>query len=78
MKANSMEATCVEMTTRWRFIRSATMPPTGAIRNTGNWLANPTPPSRREDPVSRYTSQDCATVCIHVPVREINCPEKNN
>ena len=31
-----MDATCVPMTTRCRLYRSATMPPRGAARNTGN------------------------------------------
>src|SRR5439155_14221934 len=26
----------------------------------------------------RYTSQDCATLCIHVPIREMSCPLKNS
>src|SRR5882757_3991027 len=54
------------------------MPPTGDIRKTGIWLAKPTVPSSNADPVSRYTSHDCATVCIHVPINEISCPAKKS
>ena len=36
----------------------------------GIWLAKPTVPSRTAEPVSRYTSHDWATVCIHVPMSE--------
>src|SRR6266576_1861367 len=78
MSARIIDATCVAMTIRWRLTRSATMPPMGANRNTGIWLANPTAPSRSDDPVSLYTSQDCATVCIQVPISEISCPEKKS
>ena len=59
-------------------MRSATVPPTGATRNTGNWLANPTDPNSNGEPVIRYTSHDCATVCIHVPTSEINWPQKKS
>src|SRR5713226_5371824 len=54
------------------------MPPSGDARNTGNWLAKPTDPSSSEDPVSRYTSQDWATLCIQVPIREMSCPLKKS
>src|SRR5580704_728928 len=66
------------MTMRWRFQRSATMPPIGASRNTGICPAKPTTPSRSDEPVKRYTSQDCATFCIQVPISEINCPLKKS
>src|SRR5689334_20517823 len=54
------------------------MPPRGAARNTGNWLANPTEPSSKDEPVIRYTSQDCATLCIQVPISEMSWPLKNS
>ncbi len=66
------------MTTCLRLLRSATIPPIGATRKTGIWLENPTAPSSNPEPVSLYTSQDCATVCIHVPISEINCPLKKS
>ncbi len=78
MNARIIELTWVAITTRWRFQRSATIPPIGATRNTGIWLAKPTVPNNSVDPVMRYTSHDWATVCIHVPTSEINCPAKNN
>src|SRR5580693_599822 len=63
----------------WRRLkRSAAIPPNGANRNTGTWLANPTDPSSRAEPVSRYTSHDCATLCIQVPISEISCPLKKS
>ena len=43
----------VAITRRWRLNRSATIPPSGATRNTGNWLANPAVPNNRGDPVMR-------------------------
>jgi len=66
------------MMTRCRLYRSATMPPNGAVRKTGIWLANPTEPSNSEDPVSRYTSQASAMLCIHVPMSEMSCPLKKS
>ena len=53
VKASSMEDVWVAITTRWRFIRSATAPPNGASRKTGIWLEKPTMPSNVEEPVSR-------------------------
>src|SRR5579884_2531429 len=50
----------------------------GAAMNTGIWLANPMAPSSSDDPVSRYTSHDWATFCIHVPIREMSWPLKNS
>jgi len=35
-------------------------------------------PSSADEPVSRYTSHDCATFCIHVPISEMSWPAKNN
>src|SRR5258708_10631408 len=78
MRARIIDAVWVAMTIRCRLTRSATMPPMGANKNTGIWLANPTAPRRNDDPVSLYTSQDCATVCIQVPISEISCPEKKS
>src|SRR5437667_4557203 len=54
------------------------MPPRGEARNTGIWLAKPTDPSRSDDPVIRYTSQDWATLCIHVPISEMSWPAKKS
>src|ERR1035438_9131972 len=76
--ARTMEAICVPMTTRRRLLRSATMPPIGAMMNTGIWLAKPTVPSSNAEPVMRYTSQDWATVCIQVPISEMAWPAKNS
>src|SRR5579862_6695095 len=76
-KASSMDRAWVAMTMRWRLYRSATTPPMGDNRNTGIWLAKFTDPSSADEPVSRYTRQDCATVCIHVPIREMSWPKKN-
>src|SRR5271154_1738379 len=78
MKARIIDANWVPITTLCRWCLSATMPPRGATRKTGNWLAKPTDPSNRDDPVKRYTNQACATVCIQVPVSEISCPVKKS
>src|ERR1700690_833834 len=54
------------------------MPPSGEARNTGNWLAKPTAPSLSDETGGRDTSQDWATVCIQVPMREMSCPLKKS
>ena len=51
--AKTMEAICVPITTRRRLWRSATMPPIGAMMKTGIWLAKPTVPSKKAEPVMR-------------------------
>ena len=61
---------------RCRSRRSARLPPTGASKKTGICPAKPTSPSRTDDPLNRYTSHDCATDCIQVPISEISCPAK--
>ena len=77
-RANAMALACVPITMRWRRRRSAAVPPSGASRKTGIWLANPTVPRSKAEPVSRYTSHDCATVCIQVPISEISWPVKKS
>jgi len=64
-----MAATCVEITIA-AVDPSAVIPPNGANRNTGIWLANPPnqQQSRTGQPVNHH---DCATLCIHVPINEI-------
>ena len=42
-----MDAIWVPITIRRRSYRSATIPPIGATRNTGIWLANPTDPKQQ-------------------------------
>jgi len=78
MHARIIDAVWVAITTRWRLYRSATIPPRGENKKTGNWLANPTDPSRSEDPVRRYTSHACATFCIQVPTRDMSCPPEKS
>ena len=51
--ASTMEAVWVPITIRCRSWRSATVPPSGATRKTGIWLANPTVPRSSAEPVSR-------------------------
>ncbi len=53
MKASSIAAVCVAITMWRRLKRSAAIPPKGANRNTGTWLAKPTDPSSSAEPVSR-------------------------
>ena len=76
MNARIMAEVWVAMTVRWRLYRSAMRPPSGEIRKTGICPAKPTMPSSAEEPVSRYTSQDCATFCIQVPMSEMSWPAK--
>jgi hypothetical protein len=76
--ASSIALACVATTTRCRLVASATTPPIGASRKTGIWLANPTRPSSIVEPVSEYTSHDCATDCIHVPISEMSWPPKKS
>lgn len=78
MNARTIEDVWVAITTCFRPWRSAVVPPRGAIRNTGICAANPTAPSRREEPVSLYTSHDWAMTCIQVPISEISCPPKKS
>ena len=53
MPARIMEAVWVAITRRWRLTRSAMIPPKGATRKTGIWLAKPTLPSNRAETVRR-------------------------
>ncbi len=76
--ASTIEAACVAITIFRRSCRSAIAPVTGASRNTGICPQKPTVPRSTVDPVSWYTSQDCATDCIQVPINEIDCPAKNS
>ena len=73
-----MEMTWVVSSSRRDGTRSATSPPTGARRNTGIRLQNDISPSMVALPVSRYTSQLSATICIQVPIREMIWPLQNN
>ena len=56
--------------------RSATTPPYGPSSSTGNVCSATTTPILVPEPVSTSTSQDCATVCIQVPTREMAWPRK--
>ena len=53
IRARIIDEIWVPITIRWRLNRSATMPPSGATRNTGIWLANPVVPSNNAEPVRR-------------------------
>ncbi len=77
VKARIIDAVCVATIIRWRWKRSATLPPTGASRKTGNCPVNPISPRRIGDFVRRYTSHACAIDCIQVPINETNWPAKN-
>ena len=52
---------------RRRSTRSAQTPATGATNSIGNCSAAVARPSMNAEPVSRYTSQLVAIVCIQVP-----------
>jgi len=58
--------------------RSTIAPAMGDKRKIGICEQKPTAPNKSDDPVSLYTSQDCATFCIQVPISEISCPLKKS
>ena len=78
VSGSNIEIDWVRMRMRRRSARSATMPPMVAKRKTGARVANDVTPSRAAEPVRRKTSQDSATDCIQVPVRETSWPAKNS
>ena len=69
-KASNIRLVCVKTRIRCRLLRSARTPPNDAKRSTGTCEENATSPSITVEPVSRYTSHDWATVCIHVPTSD--------
>src|SRR5579872_3074136 len=78
IKARIIESVWVAITIRWRGRRSTIAPAMGESKKIGICEEKLTAPSSSDDPVSLYTSQDCATFCIHVPIREISCPPKKS
>ena len=77
MKARVMATIWVVSSSRRDGTRSATSPPNGARMNTGIRLQKDISPSMAALPVSRYTSQLRATICIQVPIRETSWPLQN-
>ena len=57
-------------------VRSATRPPYGPTNRIGSVCAANVRPTHVADPVISRTSQAWATICIHVPTSEIDCPAK--
>src|SRR6202041_3629768 len=72
----SMARACVTSKTLRRLRRSTQTPAKGANRNVGICPAKPTTPSRKAEPVRRYTSQLVARRVIQVPIKEMPCPPK--
>src|SRR5258708_23169134 len=50
----------------------------GESTKIGIWPAKLARPNNAGEPVSRWTSQDCATDCIQVPMSEISWPAKKS
>ena len=78
-KASSIDAICVRNHDCVpRLKRSAVIPPTGAKRNDGNLAGKSHRTQQQCRSVIRYTSHDCATLCIQVPISEISWPLKKS
>ena len=58
-------------------MRSATTPPMSEKRNIGIWPRNESRPRRNGEFVISSTSQFWATVCIHVPMLEVQAPNQS-
>ena len=68
-------ATCSAVIRRSLSTRSAITPPYGPSSSTGSVCSATISPSVVAEPVIVSTSHDCAAICIHVPISEIDCPE---
>jgi len=73
-KARSIITDCVTSSSLRLLTRSATTPPNSVKMRNGMEPAKPTTPSQNAEPVSRSTSQPCATFCIQVPMLERKFP----
>ena len=73
-----MDSTWVTTSTRCRSRRSTHTPAKGPRTKAGIWLIKPVRPSRKAEPVIRYTSQLVASRVIQVPTSERLCPPKNS
>jgi hypothetical protein len=76
--ASSPDRVCVTCSTRRLSIRSANSPPAGPNSSIGANLAAVVSPSWVPLWVRSRTRNDCATVCIQVPITEMSCPMKNS
>ena len=74
-KARAIIAACVRKMIRRLEKRSAIAPACRVRGTRGIAPTKFTSPRSHADPVSWYTSQFCAIVCIHVPTREVSCPK---
>ena len=74
--ASAPAVDCVATRRRRLSTRSAMTPPYAPPSSIGVNCSAVTAPSAKPLPVSRRTSQPCATHCIHVPVIETSWPAK--
>jgi len=65
---------CEAISVRRRSRRSASTPPTSENRMIGSCCRNASSPRKNAECVSDSTSQFCATICIHVPMLEVQAP----
>jgi hypothetical protein len=57
---------------------SETTPPKIENRKLGNLVANTVSPSIKRESVFTYITHGIAVFCIHVPIKDMDCPVKNN
>jgi hypothetical protein len=68
---------CERSMMRRRSRRSASAPPMSEKRSIGPVERKPSTPRRNAEFVIERTTQLCATVCIQVPVVEVNAPNQS-
>ena len=68
---------CDPSNRRRRLTRSATTPPISENRKIGMLPRKASSPSMRAEPEILYTSQLCATICIHVPMLDVQAPNQS-
>jgi hypothetical protein len=65
---------CEVNSVRRRSRRSASTPPMSVNSMIGSCWRKASSPRKNGEPVSDRTSQFCATICIHVPMLEVQAP----
>ena len=65
---------CERRSVRRRSCRSASTPPASENRMIGSCCRNASSPRKNGECVSDSTSQFCATICIHVPMLDVQAP----
>jgi hypothetical protein len=74
MNAADIWMYCDISSTRRRSRRSATTPPISVKSMIGTWPRNASRPRKKAEFVRVSTSQFWATLCIHVPMLEVQAP----